>query len=297
MRNFVIRSSALSFPSYTGMIMKGNRVDGMRPDLGGQFQLLTHHKVSGELIQQRLEGASEKTGFLRSTGREKIMDEREKQELSIEVRQILREVLREEMAAAFQDMVAGNFYKNLALEMESGIGEMYTAITDVKKLLSTSKQTADTSQQILSDASGQLQEIVNTTEDATNQIMDAVENCQLQTDRLATFAANAGADCPHDQVAAILAALNNDFMTIITACSFQDLTGQRVKQVVELIGMLEKKVVKLLVTAGVKIKEKEAGKKEHEIAGETQKVLAKLHGPQANGPNQDEVDALLASLM
>lgn len=218
------------------------------------------------------------------------------QEISLQsIRQALREVLREEMGMVCHGLFEGKFYHNLAMEMETGIGEMYQKIGEFRKSLDVAQQTADRSQQLISDASDQLGEIVNTTESATNQIMDAVEACQARNNRAAQLLAALPASGERNELQKILGASNIDYMNIITSCSFQDLTGQRVKKVVDLIEILEKQMVALLISSGTKLKEKRAGLDDHEIEGKTRQVMAKLTSKD-EGFSQQQVDELLASL-
>lgn len=218
------------------------------------------------------------------------------------VKQAFRDVLHQEMGEICKGFLEGKFYQNLAVEMESGIGAMYQEISEFKKGLNVNEQpietqqTIDASEKLVSDASDQLEEIVKTTEGATNQIMDAVENCQGRSDRIAELARQITDSGVRDEVLDLLATINQDYMNIITSCAFQDLTGQRVKKVVELIKHLEKQVIVLLVKAGAKIRGKRAGKEDYEIEGETNAALAKLKGPQRDGIDQAGVDDMLASL-
>ncbi|MEJ2690606.1 MAG: protein phosphatase CheZ [Deltaproteobacteria bacterium] len=218
------------------------------------------------------------------------------------IKSAIRDVLREEIGGVCKGYLEGKFYQNLAVEMESDIGAMYQEINEFKKGLDLSQhsfetqKTIDASERLVSDASGQLEEIVKTTEGATNQIMDAVENCQDRNKRVVDLVRQIAEPAVREEILDLLAAVNQDYMNIITACAFQDLTGQRVKKVVELIKHLEKEVIVLLVKAGAKIRGKKAGKEDHEIEGETNAALAKLKGPQKEGVDQAGVDDILASL-
>ncbi len=84
-----------------------------------------------------------------------------------------------------------------------------------------------------------------------------------------------------------------DFVTILTAQDYQDLTGQIILKIIELLNDLEQRLVDLIKTFGVKVKEEKTDteKKKEE------KTL--LYGPAHDKKedalrSQDEVDALLA---
>ena len=85
-----------------------------------------------------------------------------------------------------------------------------------------------------------------------------------------------------------------DFITILTAQDFQDLTGQIIMKIIDLLRDLETKLVDLIKTFGVKVKpdisqkvEREKEEKEILYGPAHEKKEDALH-------SQDEVDALLA---
>lgn len=85
----------------------------------------------------------------------------------------------------------------------------------------------------------QLDAIVQATEDATNTIMESVEkNEALITGLRESIAEQAHLDVL-DQV------MEND-MAIIEACSFQDITGQRVQKVMKSVAFIETRVNALI---------------------------------------------------
>jgi len=123
----------------------------------------------------------------------------------------------------------------------------------------------------------ELDAIVQQTEEATNTIMEAAEEIM-------------GAD-PSDADA--YAALTQDaVMRIFEACSFQDITGQRISKVVETLSHIEKRVLELRNLLGVTDEDIEEAK---EAAGPIPEDKALLSGPALDGEgiNQGEVDALL----
>ncbi len=81
--------------------------------------------------------------------------------------------------------------------------------------------------------------------------------------------------------------INNDFMEIVLAQEFQDLTGQIIKKVITLVSDLEKQLVTLVKVFGVKV--------------ETKEIKKDLSGPQIKEDegilsNQGDVDDLLSEL-
>ena len=216
--------------------------------------------------------------------------------LKKQIEQIIRESLHDEMDNFVKQFAEGNFYQNLAIDMEKGVAEMYHAINNFKAAIHENGLTDGSAEELISDASGQLDEIVKTTESATNQILDIAENNQDRTAQALALLKKMPPSDETDRIQQLIEPINFDFMTIMTACSFQDLTGQRVKKVVKLIKEIEEQVLSLLVKSGIKIKEKKAGKQDVEIEGKTKKAIEQLKGPNSEGANQGEVDSLIASL-
>ncbi|MBM3733544.1 MAG: protein phosphatase CheZ [Acidimicrobiia bacterium] len=119
--------------------------------------------------------------------------------------------------------------------------------------------------------SEQLDAIVKATADATNTIMSAMEeNEQI--------------------VAEVKKAIADNAAAVFEACSFQDITGQRIGKVAKSLGYVEKHVNVLIDTWGRGEVEKTEVKPDQEKTVDEQL----LHGPQLEGKGvtQDEIDKL-----
>ena len=128
-------------------------------------------------------------------------------------------------------------------------------------------------------AAGQeLGAIVKATEAATNTIMECAE---------ALMAADAG-----DPVA-YKALVDEKMMTIFEACSFQDITGQRIAKVVETLQHIEDRVARFANVMKAKDFEGFLTDTERERAERRDRLL--LHGPQLDGEGADQstVDNLI----
>ncbi len=124
-------------------------------------------------------------------------------------------------------------------------------------------------------ATDELDAVVGATEEATGAIMDACEAIEA-------------VDMPQEAKDKVI----DQITKIYEACSFQDITGQRISKVVGALKEIEEKTVELLRTMGVDASEVE-NKKPVEKEGDD----ALLNGPALNGQGmgQDDIDALLAS--
>jgi chemotaxis protein CheZ len=123
-------------------------------------------------------------------------------------------------------------------------------------------------------AGKELDAIVKATEEATNTIMEAAEEIM-------------GGD--PDDPGAYKSMVDDACMRIFEACSFQDITGQRVNKVVETIQYVEERLNSLQNAWGPDLGDAPA--EEDGLDGEA----ALLNGPalEGEGVKQDDVDAIL----
>ncbi|GER94471.1 hypothetical protein A45J_2234 [hot springs metagenome] len=101
-----------------------------------------------------------------------------------------------------------------------------------------------------------LQFVIDKTEEAANKTMGIIEKYILSMDDLASHIRNLKE--PEESVAYLKDfknKLEDDLTEILTAQSFQDITGQTIKKVIKLVGDIEEELVKLIATFGVKIEE------------------------------------------
>lgn len=135
----------------------------------------------------------------------------------------------------------------------------------------------DIKEQRIPTAGAELEAVVTDTERATETIMHEAETL------LGT---------KPDDMAAYKSQVDDAMMRIIEACSFQDLSGQRVSKVVESLRHVEKRVTRFAATMGVH----DAEADEDEIAEAERKKKLHLNGPAIGGPEvrQDGVDELIA---
>ncbi len=144
--------------------------------------------------------------------------------------------------------------------------------------------------EFLPEASGQLSAIVGATEQATNEIFEAVEAIEK-------LAAKMGPEQSEQVTEAVT--------RVYEACSFQDITGQRISKVVTALQNVESMVNALLLAFGEENGTRGTGN--GAVVPETESSAVPettgrpdehlIHGPQmpGEGNSQDDIDALLAS--
>jgi chemotaxis protein CheZ len=132
-------------------------------------------------------------------------------------------------------------------------------------------------------AAGQeLDAIVKSTEDASNTIMGCAENVM-----------NAEAI----DLESYRAFVEDQMMVIFEACSFQDLTGQRISKVVSTLKSIESRVSRFAEAA--RVRDLADIKDAREAAEEERRKLKLVHGPAlaGDGNSQDVIDELISGGM
>jgi chemotaxis regulatin CheY-phosphate phosphatase CheZ len=135
----------------------------------------------------------------------------------------------------------------------------------------------------LTSASDELDAVVGATERAAVEIMGAAEHAQEAAQHLRKIPAlppEALRDLDTVEAAAV---------DIFMACSFQDLTGQRIRKVVQALTYIEKRVIALTVLwRGADRLDPTEG-----VAWDTRADAHLLNGPSDRGLRQDAIDSLL----
>ncbi|PCI99694.1 MAG: chemotaxis protein [Alphaproteobacteria bacterium] len=153
--------------------------------------------------------------------------------------------------------------------------DLLIVIEETRQDLGMVRPTAITGEHI-PGATDELDAIIESTSEATGTIMDC---CDVIQEKAGGVGGENGD------------AITAEVMKIFEACSFQDITGQRVSKVVKTFRDIEEKIDKLVNVLGVKtsdiLPEDSRGADE-----------ALMNGPQLSGQgiSQDDIDKLLAEL-
>ena len=139
-------------------------------------------------------------------------------------------------------------------------------------------------------ASLQLEEITKQTETATNEIMSAADEVEQLLKKIHSHTVE------DPDVAPLIDLAGERLIAIIEACAFQDLTGQRVTQVVKTLRYIESRVLAMIDIWGLEAFKDvdipdESGSDE---AGEVNEEDELLNGPALGGQglSQADIDAL-----
>jgi chemotaxis protein CheZ len=191
----------------------------------------------------------------------------------------------------------GNIFQEVAISVNAGdprvdafvrneIVKLANYISDAKaEILSITPDASNinpSASEFFFSAEKELHAVVSATEEATNKIMDSADKILQNISNI-----------QNENVAAII---NAETIKIYDACSFQDITGQRINKVIKTMDYVESKVAKLAklfgsVDANISSL---AAKNSAEILKDTRPDAHLMEGPQLEGKgvSQDDIDAM-----
>lgn len=201
-------------------------------------------------------------------------------------------------------------YKQLSADMRDGLKNIYHQISTASN---TARDKGSTGPEALfNEAADQLDEVVKTTESAAMSIMEIVEKQLEQTQESAKLLEKINNGAGGEQDLQKLMQANNtlaqDLTTVLTTLSFQDITGQRIRKVVNALNAIESSVVELYLSSGLVMDaaEKEPERDAHELRQDAQKAMqdfrenrkvnSELKGPSSTGASQSAIDDMLSQL-
>jgi chemotaxis regulatin CheY-phosphate phosphatase CheZ len=199
-----------------------------------------------------------------------------------ETEMLLEAIARIERAVlkpASRQAVPSNFFAEL-VDMSEAIARTRREIAQIRPPHQFDKQ--------LNSATEELNHIVEATEKATSDILEAAEEIQEVAWTLREKSIDIELCDKVDQRAT----------DIYTACSFQDITGQRTEKVVKALRFIEQRINAMIEIWGVDdiaFKVDDIASKMQAFAEAVRDDGRVLHGPQARGEGlkQDDVDRML----
>jgi chemotaxis protein CheZ len=175
-----------------------------------------------------------------------------------------------EKVGAAEDVSREHIYQELK--------DLHDLIEETRNEISASRA-SDISGTHIPDATDELDEVIAATEVATGTIMDSCDAITAYSDKLGS---------PHQEF------LLGEVTKILEACSFQDITGQRINKVVKSIKQIDEKINRLMRVLEDKIPGLPSTVLEDTRVGDAKL----LNGPQMadKAISQDDIDKLLADL-
>ncbi len=187
-----------------------------------------------------------------------------------------------DLRALFESQITLLQTSGRAEVLRSELMEMAGSIEQARREIAALRP-KDQSNNRLDIATNELDAIVSTTERASIEILQSAERLMEVAGRLK----RAGADKD------LVSDIENEVTNIFTACSFQDLTGQRTSKVVNALRYVEQRINAMISIWSIESVKAPAP------AGpvDARPDAHLLGGPRDDGVNQNEVDALLSGAM
>lgn len=214
------------------------------------------------------------------------------EDLKETIKEAFREALRDEschvVSSARPD--GNGFFRQLNEEILDKLSGIYSELNRIQKTAGEDdkeKEGVSLVRDMMDDASERLHQIIKATEKATFTVIDLVE-CSLKNieNMKATIVETVQDDAAREKLSGSCAGLEYDMMEIMTTMSFQDLTGQRIKRVIDAINKVRDMIRDLYVSTDYILKEK---------SRQPDKNLKDLRD-EASRITQDQVDAILSQM-
>ncbi len=202
-----------------------------------------------------------------------------------------------------------DFYRAVSGNMEHGLRNIYEELKSVKQSSQASQNNIQTlsiqaeksPHELFEKASNQLDEVLIATENATVKILDLVEGLQDMSHSLGKIVKDFETGGVSKENRLQLKDIHSDFNTklneIMVSLSFQDITGQRIKIIINALKSIENIVKEMIVSTGLMIETKETTPELNitDIKKQAKEKASVLEGPCRNA-DQAYVDDMLAKL-
>jgi chemotaxis protein CheZ len=238
-------------------------------------------------------------------------------ELREEIAQIVDGKLRKEELEELLRVIRGvvrrglfpgddSFFRNLAHEMKGEVKELALMIMDVRKDLAVKIDSEITELAIkyIPQATDQLEGVIACTEMAANRIMDNLETMQKDAEEMKNLLRESKQGKEKASLAEGVDSFLERHMALISdsfvQMSFQDLTGQKIKKITQLVTLTEDRLRKMIISFGVKLNEKEKNPhlSEEELDQAVREKVSEMGSSAGSeqGLKQADVDELLARI-
>jgi len=156
------------------------------------------------------------------------------------------------------DIVIQSIMKDGQNDLFKEVGKITRKLHDTIKSFKESldPRLKDIAKVEIPNAADRLQYVIDRTEEAANKTMGVVEKYILRMDDLGSHIRKIqGPPETIEYLKGYKNGLEDDLTEILTTQSFQDLTGQTIKKVIQLVGDIEKELVTLIAHFGVKVEQ------------------------------------------
>lgn len=167
----------------------------------------------------------------------------------------------QELASAARAMAEGHFHRTVNIKVRGIVGELAAYINQTLRNLQTLDPTVRQSQREIPQVARHLAEIIQTTEDATNRVLEQTEHLVEEQTKVEQMLSRIGEllylvtkNTAQGELLKCLEATKEiqrrsqgRAIDIMTAMEFQDLTTQKIQKLIGLVAEVEGRLLKLLV--------------------------------------------------
>jgi chemotaxis protein CheZ len=218
------------------------------------------------------------------------MSEKISADVTRTVQQTLERVVEQQVAKALHKaLVDSEFYRGVNVDVQSGLNKIYLELLQLKRETGSLRLPEHhQAEELFGQATHKLDGIIRITESATIEIMDIIEHQMVMAEK---FSESIRKGSSNDQeltreALGFVETLNTDFLRLMTALSFQDITGQHIRKIIDFIKRIEDMISQLYVSHDLMLKDKERNpeKDAKDIREDVERRIS-----------QGDIDALLAN--
>ncbi|MCX7821948.1 MAG: protein phosphatase CheZ [Syntrophobacterales bacterium] len=210
------------------------------------------------------------------------------------IKDIIGKTVQEEVVVALKKaLVDSEFYRGLSDDVVEGIGKIYSEIHSAKREISLDQPVLGTLK-TLGESQSVLDNVLSITESATLKIMDFIELVQEKIREAKAILEDLE---KLEELRKIHEEIDQTLLEMLTILSFQDITGQKIKKLIESLKRVEEIAFELYLSSEAFKKAKDEGFERgyEELREEVRKHVEGLK-KRRNTVDQNAVDELLKSL-
>jgi chemotaxis protein CheZ len=167
----------------------------------------------------------------------------------------------QELLAAARGMAEGNFYRMVNIKARGAIGDLAAYINQTLRNLQHLDPTVKGSSREIPKVAKHLAEIIRTTEEATNRVLEQAEHLLEEQAKVEQGLCRVSARLRHassgpllqeslrglKEIQEVQSRSHGRAMEIMAAMEFQDLTTQKIQRLIGLVAEVEERLLRLLV--------------------------------------------------
>ncbi len=199
-----------------------------------------------------------------------------------------------ELTEVAKAITKGDFYREINLDLKGELGQLAFYIDKTRRNLQLLNPKIRESKDQVPEVAQGLASITKATEEATHKVLTIAEKVLEDRDAVSGHLSKLK-DLVENNALQYIKEVENineenksDMIEILTALSFQDLTGQKIKKMEEAMLEIEKKILELLVSFGIQPEDKKETRE--------QKVLEQMQKLKTDKLSQNLVDDILQGL-